>query len=264
MTLDLPKEGRSLEEAEREALRVLAVELRRPLEVTQSAFNLIALVQSEVPDIPVRELSASRLVCTTLLVRLSNDLRCIALVAARGYALQAASLATSMYEVAYSIAAIGSDDQLAGKWLTHDDPTRPFMTTKQLMDAALRNWKARLPDDIGFRQYQTYSQLSMAKHANPLLQFLHGYQVKDGKVAAQNGPDTSESANRVAWFALERAAELAFSALCSFLAARHVPPDRAVGLLDNMRQLQKDCLELNQTAAARWGTEDPHPGKWRR
>lgn len=260
---DQPKGGQTLDEAEREALEVLGAELRRHLEVTQAAFNLIALAQSGA-ETSVRQLSPARLVCLTLLARLSNDLRGSALLAARGYALQAAALTASIYEVSHSIVAIGNDDELAGKWLTHDDPTRPFMSVTELTETALRKWQTGLPDDVGFRQYRSYSQLSMAKHANPLLQFMHGPQVKEGTVAAQNGPDTSDDAIRVAWFALEQAAQYACFALCGFLAAQHVPAERTLGLLAPLHQLQQECLELNRAASERWGTDDPHPDKWRR
>jgi hypothetical protein len=55
-----------------------------------------------------------------------------ALVAPRGYALQALTLVGSIYETAYTIAAIGSDDVLADEWINHDDPTRPYKNARHL------------------------------------------------------------------------------------------------------------------------------------
>lgn len=271
VTAAMPKYRRKRQslrdEAEHEALESLAVDLQLPLEVAQSAFNLISLAQSLAPDVPVKELAPARLAGSILLARLANELRSVALLAARGYALQAASLAASAYEVAVSITAMSDDDRLATKWLTHDDPTRLPIGVQKLTEIAVEKWSHSpipLPEDIVFRQYRAYSQLSMAKHANPLLQVLHGSHLGNGEVATANGPDTSEKAVQVAWFALEQASGLTMMALCGFLAARHLPVERSLQLLPGMRKLKSDWLALNKAAARRWGTEDPHPGKWRR
>ena len=53
-------------------------------------------------------------------------LRCAALLAHRGYVVQACRLVASMYEVAFTLAFIGSDDGLAQEWVDHDHPTRSF------------------------------------------------------------------------------------------------------------------------------------------
>jgi hypothetical protein len=37
---------------------------------------------------------------------------------------------------------------------------------------------------------------------------------------------------------------------------------KPIPLLDEMHQLQAGHMRLNQMAVARWGTEDPLPGKW--
>jgi len=53
----------------------------------------------------------------------------------------------------------------------------------------------------------------------------------DGKnIVLLNGPDLSEAAIRVAWFALEHGAGLAFIALASFIS-NHVPDERKVDLM---------------------------------
>jgi hypothetical protein len=92
----------SLETAERQAIGVLAAELSGHLSLTEKAFNLIGKLVSSLPQLTIAEISQSRKVATALLVRLSNDLRSAALVACRGYALQALSLVASMYEIAFA------------------------------------------------------------------------------------------------------------------------------------------------------------------
>lgn len=77
------RSAESLEAAERKAIRVLAAELSNHLSLTEKAFNLVGKVVSTLPEHTVAEISQSRKVATALLVRLSNDLRCAALVACR-------------------------------------------------------------------------------------------------------------------------------------------------------------------------------------
>jgi hypothetical protein len=49
-----------------------------------------------------------------------------------------------MYETAYTIAAIGSDDVLADEWINHDDPMRPYKSARQLTREGLA--KLKVPD----------------------------------------------------------------------------------------------------------------------
>ena len=86
---------KSLADAEQNALKSLEQELGRHALVTELTFNTTNMIASRLPELPVREVSSSRKVCTALLIRLSNDLRCAALLALRGYAVQAASLVLS-------------------------------------------------------------------------------------------------------------------------------------------------------------------------
>src|SRR4051812_5244361 len=112
----------SLGEAERQVGYELQPKLVAHAGVSERAFNAVGLVLSAAPEIPHSQVSLARRVVTVLMVRLSNDLRGVALLAFRGYALQAAALAASMFEVAHCIAYIGADEQRAAEWINHDDP----------------------------------------------------------------------------------------------------------------------------------------------
>lgn len=126
----MESKGESLDQAELQAMETLDVQLRDHASLTEQAFNLTAEIIGRIPEMPLHEVSQSRKVLTALLVRLSNDLRSAALLALRGYPIQAAALVGSMYEVAYTIAYIGSDDTLAQEWIDHDDPTKLFRQVK--------------------------------------------------------------------------------------------------------------------------------------
>lgn len=253
--------GEALDVAERQAVIVLSAELSSHCSVTERAFNLIGIVVSSLPELPIRDLSSSRKVATDLLIRLSNDLRSAVLVAVRGYAVQAATLVSSMYEAAYTIAALGSDDVLADQWINHDDPIRPFKRVRDLTRDGLAKLGIPNLDEQTATEYCVYRQLCMAKHLNPLLQKQHGQVVENGSVTVKNGPDLSEPAVRLAWFALEHAANLAFVALASFIE-NQLPQDKQADLMRQTTIIGAQRKALEASAKERWGTVDPFPGRW--
>lgn len=103
----------NLGEAERQAIDRLDPELRRPGLLSQRASNLIGTVLTRMPEARLRDVSQSRKVATSLLVRVQNDLRCASLLALRGYPDQACTLIASIYEAAMTIGVVGSDDRVA-------------------------------------------------------------------------------------------------------------------------------------------------------
>jgi hypothetical protein len=105
----------------------------------------------------------------------------------------------------------------------------------------------------------------MAKHANPLFQKEHGFQLQDNYVIAMHGPDVSEPAIRTTWFALEYAAGCALTAMLSFMFnhTQDLPPDVRADLTYRLHHIGESRLALGEKAMERWGTEDPFPGKWR-
>ena len=102
----------------------------------------------------------------------------------------------------------------------------------------------------------------MAKHANPLYQMQHAHKVVGGYVVAFNGPDDSDRAIRAACFGLEHAAGLALIAV-GCMISDHVPPERKSGLMEKLKCIEENRKALEARAIARWGNEDPFPGKWR-
>jgi proline racemase len=97
----------SLEAAERAAIEVLSQQLAEHLALAGDTFNFLNRVLGGAPEMPVREVSHARKVATALFLRLTNDLRCVAFLAPRGYPLQAVSLVAPMYEGAYTMVVVG-------------------------------------------------------------------------------------------------------------------------------------------------------------
>jgi hypothetical protein len=243
----------------------LESKLIEPAEVSQTAFNLISDALASALDIPVAEVRPSLRVTTALLVRLGNEVRCIALLALRGYAVQAVSLLATVYEVAYAIARIGCDDDVARTWIEHEGPLRPPPPFASVMELTL--WvleRLGIPNakEQASSQYRVYTQACMAKHANPLLQTQFGLQREGSSVVAAVGPESTPAAVRAAWWALGHAAGL--SALAVMRYARcHVRADRHATIERAAESIFATAGELAVKGMRTYGTEDPFPGKWR-
>lgn len=253
--------GELLDVAERRTILALQPELDRHARLTEQAFNLIGMVLSSLPERTVAGLSLSERVATLLLIRISNDLRAAALLALRGYPVQSLCLVSSMYEAAYTVASIGSDENVAQQWIDHSDPTRPFRDVRGLTRSGLAKLGVPDPDTQAASEYRVYRQLCLAKHLNPLLQKQHGIQLQGNYVVAMNGPDISEPAVRGAWFALEHAAGLAWVGLTSFVL-NHVGIEIRADLMRQVKAIGEARKQLEEAAKARWGIEDPFPGQW--
>lgn len=116
----------SIEDIEIDAMSHLTGALSRPLSLVERAFDLTARALEMERGVSDQSPTSSRLVTTHLLGRVSNDLRCVALLAQRGYAMQAASLAACAFESGLAVAYIGGDDATADDWLKHHDAKKPW------------------------------------------------------------------------------------------------------------------------------------------
>jgi hypothetical protein len=166
-----------LGDAERQAIQKLDSELGTHGIVSQRAYNLMGAVLSRMPTTKLRDVSQSRKVATSLLVRVQNDLRCASLLALRGYPDQACTLVASIYEAAMTIAVVGSDDHVAQEWIDYGDPNKPFRNIQKMTRDALEKLGVPEAEKNAERNYTTYRQLCMAKHLNPLLLSQRGYEV---------------------------------------------------------------------------------------
>ena len=251
-----------LGDVERGTADALEPELRRHEELTLRAFDAIGLVLEGASEVLSRQVSPSRAVTTMLLVRLANDLRGAALLALRGYPLQAATLVGSMFEAAYTAAYIGGDDTLAQEWINHVDPTTCFRGIGQLIRDVIATMPMREVErePVMEWKYGDYKKLCLAKHVNPLLQ-RHGTERRGADIAVIVGPTTGPDAVRMAWFALEQAVGLAILAASSVLQ-HHVPSDRRGEAREAVAAVEAERTALSRLAIARGWAEDPFPGRW--
>jgi hypothetical protein len=240
----------SLGAAEQQTMAQLRPALTAHGAVSEQVFNAVSEILGAAPELPISQVALSRRVVTVLLVRLSNDLRVAALLALRGYPLQAATLVASMYEVAHCVAYIGSDDSRADAWIRHDDPTKSFRSVKMLIEDTVNGFGINDPVAMCAREYRVYRQLCLAKHSNPVLQKDHGHYMEEHAIITINGPDSSMSGIRVARFALQHAIRLTVLALASFLE-NHVPQGARENLRDRLDRIDEATREHTLDGAQR-------------
>jgi len=256
----LQEQVQSFAEVERDAAQILEPELREHGLLNERVFNAIGDAANLAAELPLSQVSQARKVATVLLLRMRDDLRCTGLLALRGYQLQACSLVASIYEAAFAIAAIDSDDDLAQEWIDHDDPNHPFRQALTVTEMAFRKLGIPDPEKHAARRYLVYRQLCLAKHLNPVFQRQRGLKLRGHQVTVKSGPDTSEEGVREAWFALEHAAGLGFVAIASFVQ-NHVPAKSRPALIKKLKGIEADVSSLGAKAQQRWGTEPPFK-KW--
>jgi hypothetical protein len=251
----------NLAEAEKKALYSLKKELDGHNYLSEGVFNLTGKVLNQIPEMDLSKVPQSLKVAVSLLTRISNDLRCVAMLANHGYSVQAVSLAASIYEAAFTIAYIGNDEKLAQEWIEHDKPTKSFRGVKTITMEGFKKLGIPNVDQQTKTKYRVYQQLCMPKHNNPLFQMQQGIILSKDFMFSMNGPDTSETSVRNAWFALEHGSALARLAIVSFIE-NHVPKSQRHLLEQELMILGDKRKELASRAKQRWETQDPFPGKW--
>ena len=256
----------SVDDAEQTAMTRLKPQLSEHVDLVNEGFHLIGTLVSFIPETTLGDMSKSLVAAIRLLLRLSNDLLCIEILAIRGYPLQCLTLASAAYEAAYTIGYIGDDDILGQEWLAHRNPTNSFRGVWDLTQQAITKLGVPSVDEQTAIEYRVYSQLCMAKYINPILERNQGVTRVGEKLVATNGPDTSEEAVRAMWFALEHLAGFVLVALSSFFMHhfhRYVSSDIQEDARSQLEQLGEKRKELEAKAVSRWGTIDAFAGEWR-
>lgn len=253
----------TLEELEAASSAILSETLLEPRRLLSSIADLLGQSSRALRKEDLIDSRLATRVNTLLIIRLTNDARCVSVLARMGYGLQAASVASSIYELSYTSAYIGADNELAKVWQQHEEViSAPFGSMLKLTEGALVKLGIPSAKTEAPSFYRSYTQLCMAKHGNPLLQGHHGLDVENELLIPKNGPDTSDKSIRVCWFALEKSASALLIASRSFIT-NHVPSEKRVQLIQQLSTLVEECIRIRDIAVARWGNEDPAPGKWK-
>ena len=156
------------------------------------SFALMSRAQT-IPDHVVGPQQLSLMAMRPLLARLQGDLRAIYLLAIRGYALAALSLAASLHEIAFITMYIGGNDSRARDWFAHSNPYRtyPPITVKQIIEDV--GQQLGLTAERIQQEYSVYQQLCEAKHGNPRLQTRYGIVAFDEHQVIEQIPFYSDN-----------------------------------------------------------------------
>lgn len=183
----------SLEESERKAVKNICMELNKHLKTIERIFNYICTIFNTISEQSESTINPVVKVAVSLLVKVSNDLRCISLLSKMAYPTQALTLLSSLFEISYTMAYI-DDDNLAVNWIEHNDPKKASnKNIFEIIKKGLVNFgvtEVTLDEEVS-TEYKIYRQLCMAKHGNPIYQKNQGIIINDNTVLLFNGPDTS-------------------------------------------------------------------------
>ncbi len=210
------------EDLESDAIAKVRGELGRPLNATIRAFNLISEVVQLGP--PGGKLSNPTKLRLLLLQRIATDLRCCTILAERGYGVQAAASASSVFEGWVTLSAI-RDEKAAIKWASHQREDVSFGQIKKLTTAAVESMvdDAKDVERLAGQHYDHYRQLCMAKHLNPIVERNRGFIRKGKQIEFVHGPDLSKQGLWHILFAIHSSARFAMMGLWTFISAEGPP-----------------------------------------
>ena len=245
----------SIEEGEKIVADQLKDELEFHINCCRNCCDVIAKSIEAFPDIDFDNVTSSIKVVTTLLAKVLNDLRTSSILAATGYSSQAATIVSSLYESAFMIAYIGDNDDLANKWIEHEDATKLFISVKELTKQGLKNIDTQNYEEFHPQEYNHYKQLCMIKHGNPLVQKNLVYSMEDNSVIADFGPETSEFSIKIGWYALERAINYSMIAISGYINF-HLLDQTTFEIIEKFNSVQESYKEMQRRAIERWGNEN--------
>ncbi|CAH1216178.1 hypothetical protein [Paenibacillus sp. JJ-223] len=187
------------------------------------AINVVIEAFLIPPEIEITKIRSSRLVSQTLIIKIINDLRTLLIIGTKGYPIQAATIASSLYETSYMLGLLGDDDELSDRWIEHSDPASMSNVIESINKMTKKTIKKQTSDlDIDYdpiskAEYKKYQQLCMAKHSNPLIQKHIGIFFENNSFIGEFGPDKTQYALRLICFSLENSIGFVMSGLVNYV-----------------------------------------------
>jgi hypothetical protein len=218
----------SLEELELEVAKNLNKHFPEMLSLVQDTYQHLGKVFLSLPDSEIIQTSRASTVSRLLLIRLAADLRASHLVLQSGYSHGAATIASSIYELTWTLSYIGANEDLAEKWVNHPTEEVTFEKRKTIVKTVLENRGysgSELEKNLKIQE-SIYKRLCMFKHGNPVTQKLFGYEVVetdlDIEFKLKVAPDQSERAIQLTQYVVFQIVRLILMAVEDFILA-HSP-----------------------------------------
>ena len=246
-TQSKPTSTRSITQAEGQVLKLYRAQLEAQTQIVSAAYDLLL----GVADLRTGAASTAE-PADILLTSVANNLRATWQLCVHGYPEQAANLAGSLYEAAYTIAALGDDQNLTNNWLTHRNPKKAFYGARKATDSGLKNLGSH--SNVADAHYKLYRQLCWFKHINTV-----SFTEMGGKIWI--GPRDSPEGIRVSKFVVQVAVQCCLVAMEAF-AHFHLDSQPADELGQHLRRLDEELRSLWEAFTDEYKTCDPFPGQW--
>jgi hypothetical protein len=217
-------------------------------DVYSLAFKVQGTIQgkriADIRDVPRAQLM--------ILMRITDFLRCVQLLAVKCYPEQAGALAASVFELAHTAVLFTRSPGDATQWLNAHSikeqiPRKLFgVNWKDLVRANCEYFGAA---DRVEPEYQVYEQLCWMKHSLPKMQDM---RVDQDGVSLVFGPHTDERALSHAWFSMEHAGRLTEFVMALLIDEFGTEETRA-----KLQMLAGENARLQGIAITRFGQENP-------
>ncbi len=218
-----------------------------------NCLNVVSTAINMHPTLDIERVDASTKVVNLLLMKCVNDLRSLWILSKKGYSIQAASLASSLYESFIQINYIGNNNGRAQEWIDHTDPKWLPQSMKNYTNIVFEELAPEHPE-LSNNFYAVYSRLCRAKHGNPLLLKNHFYEIKGSNIIADYGPENSEDSIELTCFSIQWSIRFMNLAISSFinkhLSVYNLPFGELVEKYDRISQYHE---KLEATYRQKWG-----------
>ncbi|QQZ58906.1 hypothetical protein JI735_19435 [Paenibacillus sonchi] len=248
----------TIDEGEYLAGKILEKPLESYVEGLKLAFDLLIETLTIAPAQDYRELRSSFLVSNSLLIKCINDLRALWQLGSKGYPIQAATIASSLYETSFTIGAIGDDDEAADNWINHSDFTSMPMSVFKMTKDTIKKQTQNI--DIPFKslaeaEYKKYQTLCMAKHGNPLIQMRHGITLQNGAFIGEPGPENTEDSLKLICYSMESSISFVMAGVATYIN-EHLVDLNTTKLVEKYNNVLEFYKLLVQQSINKWGSDN--------
>ena len=242
----------SVQEDEEQATIKVWPDLQAHVNYLSEVYTLAFKIQQSIDGKRIADIPDVTRAQLVILMRITDFLRCIQLLAVKCYPEQAGTLAASIFELTHTAVLFSRSPTEATQWLRANSikqqvPRKLFGSNwKELVKANCEHYGGA---DRSEAEYQVYEQLCWMKHSLPKMQDM---RVEEDGVRLIFGPHTDERALSHAWFAMEHAGrltELVTAMLMDGLGTEETK--------ETLKMLSAKNAELRELAIARFGQESP-------
>lgn len=243
----------SIVDDEKAASEEIFPELKDHLNYMNDVYNLAFRVQMAIGGKRLADIADTTRAQLMILMRITDYLRSIQLLAIKGYPEQAGTLAASIFELAHTAVFFGHSPDQAKEWLQATSIKQqaprdiPGANWRKVVKANCEHGGA---DDNVELEYQVYQQLCWMKHSLPKMQDMR--VVAKDEASLIFGPHTDERSINHAWFAMEHAGRLT-----EFVIAFLMNDLGTEETISALHSLGTTRTVLHQRAIERFGQESP-------